>query len=148
MNSQNLPPPPPPQDRSQSQDRGQYAQTSSNGLNGSNSSYNLNGAVANLSISNSNNFSQQQNQNPNSMAAAAAAAANGMMGNRAQWPSTGDQMDMQVLWELINNIAEVQQGIREQTNGVLQRVQMIQSRDDSTVPEAVVPNGSSSLPSS
>jgi len=77
--------------------------------------------------------------------AAAAAAANGMMGNRAQWPSTGDQMDMQVLWELINNIADVQQGIREQTNGVLQRVQMIQARGDEGMSEAVVPNGMCTL---
>ena len=43
------------------------------------------------------------------------------------WPNTGDQMDMNRLWDLVNNLAEVQQGIREQTAGVLQRVQMIQA---------------------
>lgn len=39
-------------------------------------------------------------------------------------------MDMNVLWELVNNLAEVHQGIREQTQGVLQRVQMVQARQD------------------
>jgi hypothetical protein len=66
---------------------------------------------------------------------AAAAAAAGMAaaaagGPNGAWQPTnvGEQMDMNVLWELVSNLAEVHQGIREQTQGVLQRVQMIQSR--------------------
>lgn len=43
----------------------------------------------------------------------------------------GEQMDMNVLWELVNNLAEVHQGIREQTQGVLQRVNEVQARQDS-----------------
>jgi hypothetical protein len=71
-------------------------------------------------------------------AAAAAAAAAGISvngggaggGANGAWQPTnvGEQMDMNVLWELVSNLAEVHQGIREQTQGVLQRVQMIQSR--------------------
>ena len=53
---------------------------------------------------------------------------NGMGAGSRPWPNVGEQMDMNVLWELVNNIAEVHQGIREQTAGVLQRVQMIQAR--------------------
>jgi hypothetical protein len=37
---------------------------------------------------------------------------------------------MNQLWELVNQLAEVNQGIREQTQGVLHRVQMIQARTD------------------
>jgi hypothetical protein len=58
--------------------------------------------------------------------AQAQAAAN--MANAWQPTNVGEQMDMNVLWELVSNLAEVHQGIREQTQGVLQRVQMIQSR--------------------
>jgi hypothetical protein len=52
----------------------------------------------------------------------------GMAAASRPWPNVGEQMDMNVLWELVNNLAEVHQGIREQTAGVLQRVQMIQTR--------------------
>jgi hypothetical protein len=44
--------------------------------------------------------------------------------------NVGEHMDMNVLWELVNNLSEVHQGIREQTNGVLQRVQMVQARSE------------------
>jgi hypothetical protein len=46
----------------------------------------------------------------------------------AALPNVGEQMDMNVLWDLVNSLAETQQGIREQTQGVMQRVQMIQAR--------------------
>jgi hypothetical protein len=42
----------------------------------------------------------------------------------------GEQMDMNVLWELVNNLSEVHQGLREQTQGVLARVQMVQARQE------------------
>jgi hypothetical protein len=45
--------------------------------------------------------------------------------------NVGEQMDMNVLWELVTNLAEVHQGIRDQTQGVLQRVLMVQARQDS-----------------
>jgi hypothetical protein len=64
---------------------------------------------------------------------AAGAPAGGGINGVAQtrpWPNVGEQMDMNMLWELVNNLAEVNQGIREQTQGVLQRVQMIQARGD------------------
>jgi hypothetical protein len=46
----------------------------------------------------------------------------------ATLPNVGEQMDMNVLWDLVNQLAETQQGLREQTQGVMQRVQMIQAR--------------------
>jgi len=51
-----------------------------------------------------------------------------MNGQRNNYVHVGEQMDLNVLWELVNQLGEVQANIREQQQGVMQRVQMIQAR--------------------
>jgi hypothetical protein len=44
------------------------------------------------------------------------------------WPDLGVQMDMNVLWEYVNNLSQLHEGIRAQTQNVLHGVQQIQAR--------------------
>ncbi|KAF2397742.1 hypothetical protein EJ06DRAFT_532734 [Trichodelitschia bisporula] len=52
---------------------------------------------------------------------------NGLSGQR-HWPDLGAQMDMNVLWDYINSLAQMHEGIRAQTQTVLSGVQQIQAR--------------------
>ena len=44
------------------------------------------------------------------------------------WPDLGVQMDMNTLWEYVNNLSQLHEGIRAQTQSVLHGVQQIQAR--------------------
>jgi hypothetical protein len=77
-----------------------------------------------------NNFSNfDPNGNPPRQApnAAQAQQMNGINGP-THWPNVGAQADMNVLWEYIQNLSQMHEGIRAQTQHVLNGVQQIQAR--------------------
>jgi hypothetical protein len=79
---------------------------------------------------NMNNFSNfDPNNNPSRQApnAAQAQQMNGINGP-AHWPNVGAQADMNVLWDYIQNLSQMHEGIRAQTQHVLNGVQQIQAR--------------------
>lgn len=86
-----------------------------------------------------NAYSFDPNMNPNAARqapnAAQAQQMNGMNGGQ-HWPNVGAQADMNVLWEYIQNLSQMHEGIRAQTQHVLNGVQQIQARgaDDGGAP--------------
>jgi hypothetical protein len=50
------------------------------------------------------------------------------IGTNPNWPNVGAQADMNVLWEYIQNLSQMHEGIRSQTQQVLNGVQQIQAR--------------------
>ncbi|RDI83445.1 hypothetical protein Vi05172_g6586 [Venturia inaequalis] len=86
-----------------------------------------------------NSYSFDPNMNPNAARqapnAAQAQQMNGMSGGH-NWPNVGAQADMNVLWEYIQNLSQMHEGIRAQTQHVLNGVQQIQTRgvDDGGAP--------------
>ena len=85
------------------------------------------------SMANFNSFNEAPNPgNPNARGTQppsnTAAQLNGIGGAR-HWPDLGVQMDMNVLWEYVNNLSQIHEGIRAQTQNVLHGVQQIQARD-------------------
>jgi hypothetical protein len=79
---------------------------------------------------NMNNFSNfDPNGNPPRQApnAQGQQQMNGINGP-THWPNVGAQADMNVLWEYIQNLSQMHEGIRAQTQHVLNGVQQIQAR--------------------
>ncbi|TID18468.1 hypothetical protein E6O75_ATG06544 [Venturia nashicola] len=99
------------------------------------------------SMNNSYNFDPNMNPNAARQApnAAQAQQMNGMNGGQ-HWPNVGAQADMNVLWEYIQNLSQMHEGIRAQTQHVLNGVQQIQARgaDDGGPPHVNgISNGAS-----
>jgi hypothetical protein len=46
----------------------------------------------------------------------------------ACWPDLGVQMDLNALWEYVNSLSQLHEGIRAQTQSVLHGVQTVQAR--------------------
>jgi len=61
----------------------------------------------------------------------------------ACWPDLGVQMDLNTLWEYVNSLSQLHEGIRAQTQSVLHGVQTIQARagQESSSPIAAQVNG-------
>jgi len=80
-------------------------------------------------MNNSYNFDPNMNPNAARQApnAAQAQQINGMNGGQ-HWPNVGAQADMNVLWEYIQNLSQMHEGIRAQTQHVLNGVQQLQAR--------------------
>jgi hypothetical protein len=80
-------------------------------------------------MNNSYNFDPNMNPNAARQApnAAQAQQMNGM-NNGQHWPNVGAQADMNVLWEYIQNLSQMHEGIRAQTQHVLNGVQQIHTR--------------------
>jgi hypothetical protein len=78
-----------------------------------------------------NSYNFDPNMNPNAARQAPnaqqAQQLNGINGAQ-HWPNVGAQADMNVLWEYIQNLSQMHEGIRAQTQHVLNGVQQIQAR--------------------
>jgi hypothetical protein len=59
------------------------------------------------------------------------------------WPDLGVQMDLNALWEYVNSLSQLHEGIRAQTQSVLHGVQTVQARagHDSSSPVSGQVNG-------
>lgn len=95
-----------------------------------------------------NNFSSfdpsQPGQNAQTRQAPNAAQAqqiNGTNGHGTGFPNVGAQADMNVLWEYIQNLSQMHEGIRAQTQQVLNGVQQIQARAGNSPTGEVLSNG-------
>jgi hypothetical protein len=82
-----------------------------------------------INMNNSYNFDPNMNSNAARQApnAAQGQQINGLNGGQ-HWPNVGAQADMNVLWEYIQNLSQMHEGIRAQTQHVLNGVQQIQAR--------------------
>lgn len=98
-------------------------------LDGENENGEWDTAAIIASMNNSYNFDPNMNPNAARQApnAAQAQQMNGMNGGQ-HWPNVGAQADMNVLWEYVQNLSQMHEGIRAQTQHVLNGVQQIQAR--------------------